>query len=277
MTVSRTTVPPPTPQSHVIGWLLGRPARSIALYLLIIAAIGAASYLGAQSLGYKWQWYRVPQYLFKLTDRGFEWGPLFTGLMITIQLSVTSFVLAVFLGLVLAAMRLSDLVLGRAVSVGIVELVRNIPLIVLLYVFYYVLGPIFDLDRVSVGILCLAVFHSVTISEIFRAGVAAVPKGQAEAAQSIGMSTGQAYRYVVLPQAMRFLLPPLTGEMINLLKSSAIVSVIAIAELTTVGRTIITDTFMSFEIWFTVALMYLAVTLLMSFGVSRLEQRFAAK
>lgn len=275
MTAS-TTIVRPTLQSHVRRRLFPRSAPSIVLYLLIMAAVFAAAYLGAQSLGYKWQWYRVPQFLFKLTDHGFEWGPLFGGLLMTIQLSATSFLLAVVLGLVLAAMRLSGLVVGGAVSVGIVELVRNIPLIVLLYVFYYVLGPIFDLDRVSVGILCLAVFHSVTISEIFRAGIAAVPKGQREAAQSIGMAPSQAYRYIILPQAARFLLPPLTGEVINLLKSSAIVSVIAIAELTTVGRTIITDTFMSFEIWFTVALIYLAVTLLMSFGVSRLEKRFSA-
>jgi len=88
------------------------------------------------------------------------------------------------------------------------------------------------------------------------------------------MSRGQAYRYIILPQSVRFMLPPLTGEVVHLIKSSAIVSVIAVAELTTVGRNIISDTYMSFEIWFTVAAVYLVLTLILSFGVSVLVRRF---
>jgi polar amino acid transport system permease protein len=88
------------------------------------------------------------------------------------------------------------------------------------------------------------------------------------------MTRAQAFRYIIVPQSVRFMLPPLTGEAVHLIKSSAIVSVIAVAELTTVGRNIISDTYMSFEIWFTVAAIYLAVTLVLSFGVSALERRF---
>ena len=145
----------------------------------------------------------------------------------------------------------------------------------LLYLFYYVLGPIFGLDRYTASVLTLAVFHSALISEILRAGINAVAVGQWEAAKSIGMTTGQTYRYIILPQSVRFMLPPMTGEVVHLIKSSAIVSVIAVAELTTIGRNIISDTFMSFEIWFTVALVYMAVTLILSVGVSFLEKRYA--
>ena len=88
------------------------------------------------------------------------------------------------------------------------------------------------------------------------------------------MSRGQAFRSIILPQSIRFMLPPLTGEIVHLIKSSAIVSVVAVAELTTVGRNIISDTYMSFEIWFTVAAVYLVLTLVLSFGVSALERRF---
>jgi polar amino acid transport system permease protein len=87
------------------------------------------------------------------------------------------------------------------------------------------------------------------------------------------MTRAQAFRYIIIPQSVRFMLPPLTGEAVHLIKSSAIVSVIAVAELTTVGRNIISDTYMSFEIWFTVAAIYLALTLILSFGVSALERR----
>ena len=145
----------------------------------------------------------------------------------------------------------------------------------LLYLFYYVLGPIFKFDRYTASVLCLAVFHSVLISEIFRAAIEAVHKGQWEAATSIGMSKGQAYRYIILPQSIRFMLPPMTGEVVHMVKSSAIVSVIAVAELTTIGRNIISDTYMSFEIWFTIAIVYMVVTLILSVGVSFVEKRYA--
>jgi len=155
------------------------------------------------------------------------------------------------------------------------ELVRNMPLLVLLYLFYYVLGPIFDLDRYWASILCLGVYHGAMVSEIFRAGINAIPTGQWEGARSVGLSTPQTYQYVVLPQSVRFMLPPLTGEAVNMIKSSAIVSVIAVAELTTIGRNIISDTYMSFEIWFTIAAVYLIVTLILSMGVSLIERRYA--
>ena len=248
---------------------------SVVIYLGVIGLIAWGSFTGAQNMGYNWQWYRVPQYLYSFTDDGFQAGELLIGLGATIQLSLTAFVLACALGLLVALLRLSGLVIGAAVAVGFLELIRNIPLLVLLYLFYYVLGPIFGLDRYWASILTLAVFHAALISEILRAGINAVDKGQWEAAKSIGMSTGQTYRWIILPQTVRFMLPPMTGEIVHLIKSSAIVSVIAVAELTTFGRNIISDTYMSFEIWFTVAIIYMAVTLLLSIGVSFLERRYA--
>lgn len=267
------------------GKALPKPARlsqlidsvvfSVALYALIVGGIVYFAYTGAQAMGYNWQWYRIPQYFYRFTDEGFQWGEILVGLMLTLQLSATAFAFAVVLGLVIALLRLSGLVVCTAVSIGFLELIRNIPLLVLLYLFYYVLGPIFGFDRYWASILCLGVFHSVLISEIFRAGINAVPKGQWEAATSIGMSRGQAYRYIILPQSIRFMLPPMTGEVVHMVKSSAIVSVIAVAELTTIGRNIISDTYMSFEIWFTIALVYMVVTLILSVGVSMVEKRYA--
>ncbi len=255
--------------------VLNSVPMACAIYVIVIGMIVYGSYVGARNMGYNWQWYRIPQFLFSFTDDGFQWGEIAIGLVATIQLSVLSFALAVILGLFVALLRLSGLVVGTAVAIGFLELVRNIPLLVLLYLVYYVLGQIFGFGRYWASILTLAIFHSALISEIFRAGVNAVPKGQWEAARSIGMSTGQCYRYIVLPQSVRFMLPPMTGEAVHLIKSSAIVSVIAVAELTTIGRNIISDTYMSFEIWFTVAAVYMAVTLLLSIGVSHLERRYA--
>ena len=250
---------------------------SVALYLAVMWVIIYGAYAGAQAMGYNWQWYRIPQYFYTLTDDGFQLGEIVIGLGKTLQLSATAFALATLLGLIIALMRLSGLVVGKALAIGVLEFVRNMPLLVLLYLFYYVLGPVFSFDRYTASVLCLAVFHSALISEIFRAGINAVPKGQWEGATSIGMSKAQAYRYIVLPQSVRFMLPPMTGEVVHLIKSSAIVSVIAVAELTTIGRNLISDTFMSFEIWFTIAAVYMVVTLILSFGVSQVEKRYAVQ
>lgn len=268
-----------------LGKVAAPPARSLLIrafksvpssviqYLFIVGLIIYAAANGADSMGYNWQWYRVPQYFYEMTDEGLVYGELAFGLVATLKLSGLCFVLAFFLGLMIAILRLSDLVVGRAVALGFLEIIRNSPLLVLLYMFYYVLGPIFSLNRYTASVLCLAVYHAALISEIFRAGINAVVTGQWEAAQSIGMSKVQTYRFIIIPQSVRFMLPPMTGELIHVVKSSAIVSVIAVIELTTVGRNIIADTYMSFEIWFTIALVYLLVTLALSVFVSYLEKR----
>jgi polar amino acid transport system permease protein len=254
--------------------VMNTPMITFTLYASVMIGIVWSSYVGAQQMGYNWQWYQIPKYFYTITDDGFQVGEIITGLWETIKLSVISFAFATVLGLGVALLRLSGLVIGTGAAIGYLEFIRNIPLLVLLYLFYYVLGPVFWFDRWTAAVLTLAVFHSALISEIFRAGINSVATGQWEAAASIGMSRAQAYRYIILPQSIRFMLPPLTGEVVHLIKSSAIVSVIAVAELTTVGRNIISDTYMSFEIWFTIAAVYLALTLVLSFGVSAVERRF---
>ncbi len=255
--------------------LMNSKPMSVVLYLIIIWLLIRLSITGAEAMGYNWQWYRIPQFLYSMTEDGFQPGELLIGLVKTIDLSVRSFLIATLIGLAVALLRLSGLLVGSAVALGYLEFVRNLPLLVLLYLIYYVIGPIFEMNRFSASVLCLAVYHSAFISEIFRAGILAVPKGQWEAAKSIGMSVPQCYRFIILPQSVKFMLPPLTGEAVNLIKSSAIVSVIAVAELTTIGRNIISDTYMSFEIWFTVAAIYMAVTLVLSIFVARLEKKYA--
>ncbi|MEM9428394.1 MAG: amino acid ABC transporter permease [Pseudomonadota bacterium] len=253
--------------------ITGSTGFAIGLYALVMGMLIYGAYAGAAQMGYNWQWYNIPRYLWTYTEDGFQLGELIVGLGMTFVLSIGSFLLAVAVGLLMALARLSTLVVGKALALALLEFLRNMPLLVLVYLFYYVLGPIFGWDRLTSSILCLGIFHGALLSEIFRAGILSVPKGQWEGAASIGMTEAQAYRYIVLPQSVPLMLPPLTGEAIQLVKSSAIVSVIAVAELTTVGRNLISETYMSFEIWFTVAVIYLVITLLMSFGVTALEAR----
>jgi polar amino acid transport system permease protein len=260
------------PRPSPVRAVLDSTLFSIVVYLLVVGLIVYAAYAGAVQMGYNWQWYNVPRYIIVLTDDGFQLGELIGGLGMSIFLSVFSFALAFVLGLIIALLRLSDLIIGKALAVVLLEFLRNMPLLVLVYLFYYVLGPIFGWDRLTAAILCLGIYHGALLSEIFRAGILATPTGQWEGARSIGLTRVQAYRYIIIPQAWPLMLPPMTGEAIRMLKSSAIVSVIAVAELTTVGRNLISDTYMSFEIWFTVAVIYLAVCLSISCAVLSLER-----
>lgn len=248
-------------------------ARAVLLYLVFVGMIVAVVVRGAQSMGYNWQWYRVGRYLYQIDDGVFYPGPLLNGLVVTLQISALALVLTIAIGLVAAILRLSSSISGRVLVDAYVEAIRNTPLLVQLYLFYFVLAPILGIDRFWTGVLCLSVFEGAFAAEMFRAGLLAVPAGQWEAARSLGLAKRYIYRLVVLPQALRIILPPLTGLSVSLIKHSAIVSVIAVFDLTTEGRNIIADTFLTFEIWLTVAAIYLVVNGTLSATVSCLESR----
>ena len=227
---------------------------------------------GAAEMNYVWQWHRVPQYIYKVIDGELIFGPLLDGLMVTLELSVYSIVLGLLIGLVTAFLRLSDSYSGKLLATVYLELDRNTPLLIQLFVFYFVLGPIFEIDRFWVAVLCISFFEGSFASEIIRGGILSVRKGQIEAGASLGLSRAATYRYITLPQALPIILPPLAGILVNLIKHSAIVSVIAVFDLTTSGLDIISETFMAFEIWITVAAIYLVITISLSIVISRFER-----
>jgi polar amino acid transport system permease protein len=163
--------------------------------------------------------------------------------------------------------------MARALARGYIELIRNTPLLVQLFFIYFVLGPILDIDRFTAAVLALSLFEGAYASEIFRAGIVSIPTGQWEAAFSIGLGRYLTYRHIVLPQAIRWVLPPLTGQAISLIKDSALVSTIAVYDLTMRGQAIIAETFLTFEIWFSVAAVYLLITTSLSLTVNIMENR----
>ncbi len=228
---------------------------------------------GSSELGYNWQMYRIPQYLFTMEDGVFTFGPLLEGLAITLKISGISLVLAFIFGLSAALLRLSDSFVARSLARGYLELVRNTPLLVQIFFIYFVMGPILDIDRFFSAILALSLFEGAYASEIFRAGIVAIRKGQWEAAHSLGMNIFHTYRWIILPQAIRRILPPLVGQGISLIKDSALVSTIAVYDLTMRGQVIIAKTFLTFEIWFTIATIYLVITATLSLIVNILENR----
>ena len=219
---------------------------------------------GADNMHYVWQWHRVPRYLYRVIDGELIWGPLVDGLLVTLELSAYSIVLGLIIGVITAFLRLSDSYSGKLLATVYLEAIRNTPLLIQLFVFYFVFGPIFELDRFWVAVLCISFFEGSFASEIIRAGILSVSRGQWEASDAVALTRAQAYRYVILPQALPIMLPPLVGIIVNLIKHSAIVSVIAVFDLTTSGLDIISETFMAFEIWIVVAVIYLAITVTLS-------------
>jgi polar amino acid transport system permease protein len=207
----------------------------------------------------------------------YQWrlGPLTKGLWTTLWLSFFSGILGLVLGLVAGLCRISKNPTLRGLAVMYVELIRGTPLLVQIFIFYFFIGTVLDLDRIVAGVLALSIFAGAYVAEIVRAGIQSIPRGQMEAARSLGMNLPQAMRYIILPQAFKRILPPLAGQFISLIKDSSLVSVIAITDLTKSGREVITTTFAVFEIWLTVAAMYLLITSLLSQVILWMERRLA--
>jgi polar amino acid transport system permease protein len=204
-------------------------------------------------------------------------GPMLKGLFVTLYVSFFAIILAIIIGVLTGLARVSSNPFFKKLSILYIELIRGTPLLVQIFIFYFFIGTVLDLNRMTAGVLALAVFTGAYIAEIVRAGIQSVHRGQMEAARSLGMSYAQAMKMVILPQAFKRTLPPMAGQFISLIKDSSLVSVISITDLTKSGREVVASTFSPFEVWFTVALMYLILTSGLSYLVQVLEKRMSAQ
>lgn len=203
-------------------------------------------------------------------------GPVTLGLWVTLKISVLSLFFAIILGLMAGLMRISHNPVTKNLAFLYVEIIRGTPLLVQIFIVYFFLGTIFDLERFTAGVVALSIFTGAYIAEIIRAGIQSIPPGQMEAARSLGMSYPKAMMYVILPQAFKRTLPPMAGQLITLIKDSSLVSVISITDLTKAGREVISGSFATFEVWFVVAGLYLLLTTSLSWAVQRIEKRLAS-
>jgi polar amino acid transport system permease protein len=210
------------------------------------------------------------------------------GILITLEVTVISFVLVLIVGLIGGLGRLSKNRLIYGAASIYVELVRGVPLLVQLMFWYYAMPPLiqeigkgvnfqfmaeFRADPVAMAIFGITFCYGAYMSEIYRAGIQSIHKGQMEAARSLGMNYFQMMRHVILPQAVRVILPPVGNEFISLLKDSSLTSVVAVSDLTRRGREFQGGAFIVFPTWIMVALLYLILTLFSARIVSLLEKR----
>lgn len=225
------------------------------------------------------------------------------GLSVTISTTASAYLIAICLGLIAGLGRISERVVTRNLATAYVELVRGVPLLVLIFFIALVLVPgitnaisalgiiFIEWGLESLGnsmasvdirsmpmniraIIALATTYGAFLAEVFRAGIQSVGKGQMEAARSQGMTYGQAMRYVILPQAIRNVMPALGNDFISMLKDSSLVSVLAVRDITQIARLYTGHSFHFQEAYMTLSVLYLSMTLVLSLFVKMLERRY---
>ncbi|MBA4356709.1 MAG: amino acid ABC transporter permease [Desulfovibrio sp.] len=197
------------------------------------------------------------------------------GIIITFEVTVMSILCACCIGLVVGLGRVSKNKAINLVASTYVEIIRGIPLLVQLFYIYYALGRLLNVHDLTAAIIAMSVCYGAYMGEVFRAGITSIDKGQTEAARSLGFNTKQTMFLVILPQAWRTILPPVGNEFIALLKDTSLVSILAVSDLLRRGREFSSESFLYFETYTMVALIYLVITLILSKGVSIMEARLS--
>ena len=295
--MDRTSPPPAPPRKRLT-------AVDYALFAALIGLVLYAVYRVNDVLVYDWNWTRVLGFLVRYDESLGKWLPnlLLQGLATTLRLAFWATILASIIGIVMGYWRTSRTLSLRIISRCYVELIRNIPPLVFIFIFYFFISsqifpaiglesinpdnPVFShpvftfffgqpalLSNFMAGTLCLALFEGAYITEIVRAGIQSIDKGQWEAARAIGLSPFNVLRDVVLPQAIRKILPPLAGQFITLIKDSAIVSLISIQELTFLATEVASTTTKVFETWILVGGMYFLLCYSFAVLFAHLEKR----
>ncbi|MCP3699843.1 MAG: amino acid ABC transporter permease [Aliivibrio sp.] len=246
------------------------------------------------TLAYHWQWSRAFDLLFTRKPDG-SLPYFFDGVLSTLRLTFWGMLFALLFGVLLGLGRRSSLAVIRSLSNSYIQLIRNIPPLVFIFIFYFFIAnqlvPLLGLEsllrdhngninalqsflfgsanlweNLASGVLCIGMISAAYIGEVVRSGLDAIPRGQHEAAKSLGLSTWHRYRYIIAPQVFKVITPPLAGQCISLVKDSSIISLISIQELTFVGTEIANSSGMIFEIWIVVAFCYF----ILCFTLSRL-------
>ena len=277
-------------------------------FLVLGCVIAFFSYVFVQmsgNLNYHWRWEKIPNYIFKYHTGREEWfaNVLLQGLIITIRVSIYASILALIFGVILGIARCSNNLVVRMLARTYLEILRNIPPLVVIFIFYFFLaeqliqalsienwsykvakmennniweflcGDMRRFPSLVSGVIVLALFESAFVGEIVRAGIQSIDRGQREAARSIGMSSFQEMRYIVLPQAMKKIMPPMANQFITLIKDSSIISLISVQELTYKTAELVSSTHMIFEAWLTTAAFYFVICFGLSLLFTRLERQ----
>lgn len=236
-------------------------------------------------MSYQWNWSVFSQETV-VGDGSTYAGWMLAGLKMTVTVSLSAWGLALLVGMVLGVMRTVPHKGLRTVATTCVEVLRNIPLLVQLFIWYFIVPELLptawgnaikqlppDIQQLGAAIICLGLFTSARVSEQVRAGIDSLPIGQTRAALALGLSLPQTYRLVLLPMALRLIVPPLTSEFLNIFKNSAVCSTIGLLELAAQGRQLVDYTAQPYESFIAVTVMYLLINVVVMALMGWLERR----
>lgn len=235
-------------------------------------------------MSYHWNW---PIFLAQTPSGGETYlGWMLSGMKLTVAVSLAAWLLALSVGVTMGVLRTVPNRLLSAIATAWVEVFRNIPLLVQLFIWYFVLPELLPeklgtgfkqlhpvTQQLSAAIVCLGFFTSARVCEQVRAGLESLPKGQKAAGLALGLTLPQTYRFVLLPMALRIIVPPLTSEFLNIFKNSAVCSTIGLLELAAQGRQLVDYTAQPFESFIAVTLAYVLINLVVMTGMRKLEQK----
>lgn len=273
--------------------------------LAVLAGITTFVVLRMQgALNYDWRWELIPDYILRYREDRQEWfaNLLLQGLIATIRISIYASVLALILGTLLGVARCAENLTVRLLARTYLELLRNIPPVVIIFIFFFFLsqqlidalnlnawsrgiargdnagvwefffGDMRRFPSLISGVIVLAMFEAAFVGEIVRAGIQSIPDGQREAARAVGMNRVQEMRYIIMPQALRKVVPPMANQFISLIKDSSIISLISVQELTYKTVELVASTRLIFEAWLTTAAFYFVLCFGLSLLFRKLEK-----
>lgn len=240
-------------------------AARIVSWGLVALLVSALFYFAFSELRYGWNWEAIWRYRQKFVQ----------GWLVTVAISTAALFVSLLIGLLSALARRSSWLPLRYLAMFYVEIVRGTPLLVQILILFYVVANAFGVDnRYFVGVLTLSLFAGAYLSEMIRSGIESVRDSQLESARAIGLTRAQTYRYVIFPQVVRQLIPPLTGQFASLIKDSSLLSIIAVSEFTLNAQEVNAFTYSTLESYLPLAVGYLLLTLPISLASRLLEHRF---
>ena len=247
----------------------GKPAslavRALSWLTVILQVAGILTFAFGR-LRYGWNWDAIWQYRMKFVY----------GWLTTVAISIVALGGSLLLGITITAARRSTLLPLRYLAIAYVEIIRGTPFLVQILIFFYVIADAFGVtNRYLVGIATLSIFAGAYLAEMIRAGISSIRESQLESARAIGLTHGQIYRYIIIPQMLKQLLPPVAGQFASIIKDSSLLSVIAINEFTLNAQEVNAFTFSTLESYLPLALGYLALTLPISLFSRSLERKFS--
>ncbi|MBE8565515.1 amino acid ABC transporter permease [Vibrio sp. OPT20] len=301
---STSALTTPKPNVHMKPWYQRLNLLDGVLLAVMCVFAGWFYYRSAVGINYQWRWEDAFTLIFIPPSQG-SIPYFFQGLIATLRLSLWSMVLALSFGTLLGVARHSKLAFFKTPALIFIQLVRNIPPLVFVFIFYFfvsnqlipllglesilrehngeinavqdfLFGPANLWENLASGVICIGLLSSAYIAEVIRAGLGGIPKGQWEAADSLGLSALSKYRFVVGPQVLTAITPPLAGQAISLVKDTSIVSLISIQEMTFVGTEMANSSGLIFEIWLIVGFVYFALCFALSRLFKVIEQRSSA-